>query len=85
MKFYKIMMIVCCVICALILAALVFIFIFFGNVWGLASLGAEAVFFCLMIIFKKLQENEELKRNPPPPVGDFITGKVKKDEENQDK
>ena len=30
----------------------------------------------LTLLFKRKQEEKELKENPPPPVGDFITGKV---------
>lgn len=85
MKVYRTLMIICCIICALIVAALVFVFIYAGMLWGLVSLGGGLVFFCLMTLFKKLDQAEQLKRNPPPPVGDFITGKVTKDEENQDK
>ncbi len=85
MKVYRTLMIICCVISALIVAALVFVFIYAGMLWGLVSLGGELVFVCLMMLFKKLDQAEQLKRNPPPPTGDFITGKAKKDENNQDK
>lgn len=76
---YRILRIVCCCICAVILAALIFIFVYAGWIWGLISLVAAGVFFGLTLFFKNLQEKEENKLNPPPTVGDFITGPVTKD------
>lgn len=78
---YKILRIICCVVCAVILAAVIFIFVYAGWLWGIISLIVAAAFFGLTLLFKNLQEKEELKLNPPPPVGDFITGPVKKDGE----
>ena len=82
---FKTLRIICCIIAALIVAASVFIFVYANMVWGFVSILVAAVFFGLMIFFKSKQEAEELKKNPPPPVGDFITGKVPTDnnDENQ--
>lgn len=83
---FKTLRIICCVICALILAAAVFIFIYTepGMLWGTVSLVVAAAFFGLMMLFKNLQEKQERRENPPPPEGDFITGPVKKEGENDD-
>lgn len=72
---YKSLRILFCILAVICAAVCVFIFIFF-NLWGLLPLGAGCVFAALMFWFKRLQENEELKKNPPPPAGDFITGKA---------
>lgn len=77
---YKILRIVFCVLTAAIAAAAIFIFIYLGWVWGAMSLVLAFVFGALMVTFKQLQEKEERKNNPPPPEGDFITGKVDKDD-----
>lgn len=58
---FKILRIVCCVICALLLAACVFVFIYLGTVWGIADVIAAAAFFALTILFKGLQEDYEKK------------------------
>lgn len=76
---FKTLRIISCITCALILAACVFIFVYLGMVWGLISLAAAALFFGLTLLFKNLQEKAE-KKNNPPTEGDFITGRVKKDE-----
>ena len=81
---FKTLRVICCVICALILAAAIFIFIYCDMIWGFVSLLGAAVFFGLMMLFKAKQEAEERKKNPPPPVGDFITGRVPV-ENNEDK
>lgn len=57
-------------------AVTVMIFIFF-DLWGLIPLGLCIVFAVAMFLCRDAQAREELKKNPPPPVGDFITGKVK--------
>lgn len=72
---YKALRISFCILAVICATVCVFIFVFF-NLWGLLPLGAGCVFAALMFLFKRLQENEELKKNPPPPSGDFITGKV---------
>ena len=61
-------------------AATIFIFTYF-RWFGFIPLGGAIVFGLLMLLFKNLQEAKELKENPPPPEGDFITGPVKKDGE----
>lgn len=76
---YKAFRIVFCLLAAVCAAVTIFIFVYFG-LWGLVPLGGAAVFALLMLFFKRLQEKEELKNNPPPPEGDFITGKVKKED-----
>ncbi len=60
---YKILRIICCVICALILAACIFIFVYLGVVWGLCSVVAAAAFFALTMLFKGLQEDYEKKHS----------------------
>lgn len=77
---YKILRILFCILAVLILAAAIFIFVYAGWLWGLIALIAAAVSGGLMVLFKNLQLKEEYKKNPPPPEGDFITGKVNKDE-----
>ena len=81
---FKTLRIICCVICALIIAAAVFIFAHLGVLWGIVSLVAAAAFFGLMMLFKSLQEKKERSDNPPPPEGDFITGPVKKEIKDND-
>jgi len=79
---YKNLRIICCIICALIIAAATFIFVYLGMLWGFVSLIFAAVFFGLMMFFKGKQEEEERKQNPPPTQGDFITGKVPTDDKS---
>lgn len=59
---YKILRIICCVICALLLAACVFVFVYLGTVWGIVTVVAAAAFFALTMLFKGLQEDYEKKR-----------------------
>ena len=60
-----------------VLAAAVTIFVFvYFKLWGLIPLGVGCLFAGLMFLFKRLQEREELKKNPPAPKGDFITGRI---------
>lgn len=73
---YRIFRIISCVLAAAGAAATVFVFIY-CDWWGFLALGLTLAFAGLMLLFKNLQEREELKKNPPPPVGDFITGKVR--------
>jgi len=82
---YKILRIISCIICALIIAAATFIFVYLGMLWGFVSLIFAAIFFGLMTFFKSKQEEEERKQNPPPLQGDFITGKVPTDNESEKK
>lgn len=54
-------------------------FVFLGMAWGFICVAGAIVFFLLTLTFKRLQERQELKDNPPPPEGDFITGRVPTD------
>ena len=81
---YKLLRIVFCILSVICVAVTVFIFAYFG-LFGLIPLGGAVVFGFLMVYFKNLQQSKELKDNPPPPVGDFITGPVKKDESDAGK
>lgn len=73
---FKILRMICSVIAAAGAAVAIFIFAYF-RLWGLLPVGLCVAFAALTFLFKHLQEKEELKKNPPPPEGDFITGKVK--------
>ncbi|MCM1546063.1 MAG: hypothetical protein NC033_03395 [Clostridiales bacterium] len=64
---YKILRIICCIICALLLAACVFVFVYAGTIWGICSVVAAAAFFALTILFKSLQEDYDKKNNPATP------------------
>lgn len=81
---YKVFRIIFCVLAVLCTAATVFIFAYFGWFGAIPLVGA-LVFGGLMILFKNLQEKKELKENPPPPAGDFITGPVKTEVKDEDK
>lgn len=72
---YKTLRIVFCLLAVACAAVTIFIFVYFGW-WGCAPLGGAIAFAVLMFLCKRMQESEELKKNPPPPSGDFITGKV---------
>lgn len=77
---YKNLRILFCILAVICAAVTIFIFTYFGW-WGFVPLGGGLVFAGLMLICKRAQENEELKKNPPPPEGDYLTGKVHKNEE----
>lgn len=72
---YKNLRIIFCILAVACAAVTLFIFVFF-QWWGLAPLLGACGFAGLMILFKRKQESEEVKLNPPAPKGDFITGKV---------
>lgn len=72
---YRILRIVCSVISAAAVAACIFIFVYLGAMWGVITLVGAAAFFGLTLLFRSLQIKEEMKDNPPPTKGDFITGK----------
>jgi len=76
---YKNLRIIFCLLAVACAAVTVFIFVYF-NWWGFVPLGAGCVFAALMFACKRMQAGEEKKLNPPAPEGDFITGKVKKDD-----
>lgn len=67
---YKVLRIICCVICALILAACIFIFVYLGVIWGICSVVAAAAFFALTMLFKGLQEDYEKKHPSEQPPED---------------
>ena len=81
---YKTLRILFCVLAVICATVTVFIFVYFG-IWGIAPLCGAGIFAILMVMCKRAQESEELKKNPPPPAGDFITGKVEKSEDPADK
>lgn len=82
---YKTLRIIFCILAVALAAAAIFIFAYFDWWWGALCVVCAAVFGCLMVTFKMLQEKKERKDNPAPRKGDFIFGKVsdteKKDEQ----
>ncbi len=72
---YKILRIVFCSIAVACAAVTILVFALCG-IWGLLPLGLGIVSAVLMLLCKGWQEKQELKANPPPAEGDFITGKV---------
>ena len=80
---YKILRIICCVICALLLAACIFIFVYLGTIWGICSVVAAAALFALTILFKGLQEDYDKKHPSPDKQSEEQT--EKKTDEQQDK
>lgn len=82
---YKALRIIFCIVSVIAAASAVFVIAYF-NWWGLIPVAVCIVCASLMFLFKRLQENRELKENPPPPEGDFITGRVtrgKGEDENE--
>lgn len=77
---YKILRIIFCILAVALAAACIFVFVFAGWLWGALLLVCAFVSGALMVTFKQLQEKEELKKNPPSPEGDFITGKISNDD-----
>ena len=80
---YKVLRIIFCILAVAAAAAAVFIFVFFGMVWGFVTVGACVLFAVGMFLCRNAQIREELRRNPPEPRGDFITGKVKEDKKDE--
>lgn len=62
---YKVLRIICCIICALLLAACVFVFVYAGTVWGITALVGAAAFFALTMLFRSLQRDYEQKHPTP--------------------
>lgn len=60
---YKILRIICCIISALCLAACVFVFVYLGIVWGITVILGAGVFFAFTVLFKRLQQDEEERKN----------------------
>lgn len=58
-NFFKVLRIISSVICAALVAACVFVFIFVGSLEGFLTIMAAAVFMLLMLVFKFLQEDAE--------------------------
>ena len=79
---YKVLRIAFCIIAVAAAAVAVPVFIF-CELWGLVPVGVCLVCTVLMVVFKNLQTREELRKNPPEPKGDFITGKVKEDKKDE--
>ena len=77
---FKVLRIVFAVLAACAAAAALFIFIFLGWAWGLLTVAVCLVFAGAMVLCRNAQVRRELRDNPPPPVGDFITGKVERDD-----
>ena len=78
---FKILRIVSSVIAAASVAAAIFVFIYLGWGWGLVCVAGACLFFGATLLFRNLQRKEEQRLNPPEEKGDFITGRVKKDED----
>lgn len=76
---YKVLRIIFSLLAAAAAAAAIFVFVFADWKWGLITVAACVVFAVAMLLCRNAQVREELKKNPPPPVGDFITGKVSAD------
>ncbi len=71
----RILRVTFCVLAVACSAVTILILALFG-VWGLLPLGGALLFGGLMYFFKLREDAEEAKKNPPPPCGDFITGKA---------
>lgn len=79
---YKILRIIFCALAVAVAAVAIFVFVYAPRwEWGLVAVGVGIIFGALMVLFKRLQEKKEFKENPPPPKGDFITGKVENKED----
>lgn len=82
---YRVLRIIFCILAVAAAAAVIFVFALVDWVWGLVSVAVAVLFGALMVLFKKLQTAKELKDNPPPPQGDFITGKIENCGEKDEK
>ncbi len=83
---YRNLRILFCLLAVACAAVTIFIFVYFLW-WGFIPLGGAVAFGGLMVVCKRAQEREEAKKNPSPREGDFITGKVpvNKDDEPENK
>ena len=79
---YKILRIICCVIAALAAAGCIFVFIYGGIIWGVATVIGGAAFFALTILFKSLQEDYDKKHPVPEKQGNEEP--EKQDNENKE-
>lgn len=77
---FKVFRIVFCVLAVATAAAAIFIFALLDWFWGIITVAACLLFTAGMFLCRNAQVRAELKKNPPAPVGDFITGKVKIDD-----
>ncbi len=80
---YRILRIISCIIAVAGAAAAILVFIWVPNiVWGIIVVAVAVVFALLMFLFRRLERKQEEKKNPPPPEGDFITGRVERNDED---
>ena len=63
---FKNLRIACAVIAAACAAAAVFVFVYAGVPWGFICVFGAVVFFLLTLLFKRKQEEKEVKDNPLP-------------------
>lgn len=80
---YRNLRIIFCILAVVCAAVTVFIFVFYGF-WGFVPLAGGITFGFLMVFFKRLQEEDDAKKNPPAARGDFIAGKVKSGDGEKD-
>lgn len=80
---FKVLRIVFCVLAAAAAAAAILVFVLLDWFWGIITVAACLLFTAGMFLCRNAQAREELKKNPPAPVGDFITGKVKIDDNEE--
>ena len=80
---FKNLRVLFCILSVACVAATIFIFVYYLW-WGFVPLGGALAFAGLMFLFKGMQERADKAATPPPPTGDFITGKVEnKDSDEQ--
>lgn len=51
-------------ISVLLVAACVFVFVYAGTVWGIATIVGAAAFFALTMVFRSLQTDKEKRSQP---------------------
>lgn len=73
---FKVLRIIFCILSVIAAAVAIFIFVFFGWVWGVVTVAVCVLFAVGMILCRNAQVRDELRKNPPEPKGDFITGKI---------
>lgn len=82
---YKILRMIFCILTCALVAAAIFVFVYAGWLWGLFIVLLAVICGCLMLLFRTLQIRKDYIDNPPPPKGDFITGRVPKDDNKENK
>lgn len=80
---YRVLRIVFCLLACVCASAAIFVFVLVDWIWGVVTIAACVLFAIGMFLCRNAQAREELKKNPPEPVGDFITGRVKTDEDKK--